>query len=80
MKGSILFVLFSLASAARAAGLESIPFGFYEELKNSDHDQCSVDVNHMLDGAKNLEKWALESWFLFQYVYIIYTNLYTSSL
>lgn len=65
MKGLILFTLFSLASAAWAAGLESIPFGFYDELKNSEHDQCSVDVKNMLDGVKNLDKSALESRFLF---------------
>jgi len=69
MKGSIFFVLFSLVSAAWAAGLESIPFGFYDELENSEHEQCRVDVKNMLDGAKNLDKWALESWFSFQYVY-----------
>lgn len=69
MKQSILFVFFSLASAVWAAGLESIPFGFYDELQNGGHDQCKVDVKNMLDGAKNLNKWALESWFLFQCVY-----------
>lgn len=60
MKELILLVLFSLASAAWAAGLESIPFGFYEELKNIEHNQCSKDVKNMLDGVKNLDKWALE--------------------
>lgn len=66
MKGSILFfVVFSLASAR--ASLESTPFGFYEKLKNSANGQCSVDVNVMLDGVGNLNKWALESWF-----YLIY--------
>jgi len=69
MKELTLLVIFSLASAAWAAGLESIPFGFYEELKNSEHQKCSVDVKNMLDGVKNLDKWALESWFLFQYAY-----------
>ncbi|XP_026808950.1 nose resistant to fluoxetine protein 6-like [Rhopalosiphum maidis] len=60
MKELTLLVLFSLASAAWAAGLESIPFGFYEELKNSEHEKCSADVKNMLDGVKNLDKWALE--------------------
>jgi hypothetical protein len=69
MKELTLLVIFSLASAAWAAGLESIPFGFYEELKNSEHEKCNVDVKNMLDGVKNLDKWALESWFLFQYAY-----------
>jgi len=69
MKELMLLVLFSLASTAWAAGFESIPFEFYEELKNIEHDQCSKDVKTMLDGVKNLDKWALESWFLLQYVY-----------
>lgn len=82
MKETILFVFFSLASAACAAGLESIPFGFYDELKNSEHDQCRVDVKNMLDEVKNLNKWALESWFLFQCVYYkpLIVLIYTVSL
>lgn len=60
MIGSTLVIIFSLASVR--AGIESVPFGFYEELKNSTHEQCRIDVNNMLDGAKNLDKWALESW------------------
>lgn len=71
MKGSILVVLFALASAN--AVLETIPYEFYDELKSSaKHEQCISDVNNMLDGAKNLDKWALESWFL--------TSIYFESL
>lgn len=64
MKELILCVFFGLASAQ--AGPESIPFKFYEELKNSTNEQCRIDVNIMLAGAKILEKWALESRYLFR--------------
>jgi hypothetical protein len=67
MKGSLLFfIIFSSASARTS--LESIPFGFYEKLKNSANRQCSIDVNILLDGMENLNKWALESLFYFKYL------------
>jgi len=55
-------------TATRTGGLESVPFRFYEQLADGPQtrEQCRTDVNGMLDGAKNLDKWALESWwFLF---------------
>lgn len=67
MFGSTILIFFSLAYVR--AGLESIPFGLYEELRNSTNEQCRIDVSNMLDGVKNLDKWALESWFS-QYIYI----------
>ncbi|VVC32263.1 Nose resistant-to-fluoxetine protein, N-terminal,Acyltransferase 3 [Cinara cedri] len=61
MKGLTTFVvlLVSLLACARA-GFETFPYEFYEELKTQEHGQCSVDVNRMLDGVKNLDGWALE--------------------
>lgn len=75
MEGPILIVAVALLSAAgrgltamRTGGLESVPFRFYEQLADGPQtrEQCRTDVNGMLDGAENLDKWALESWwFLF---------------
>lgn len=58
MKGSVLVILFSLASVW--ASLESISYGLYDELKNSVNEQCRVDVNKTLEAVKNLDRWALE--------------------
>lgn len=77
MKGSILVVIFSLASVR--AFLETIPYGFYEELRSSALDQCSTDVNNMLDGVNNLDKWALESRFLISIIYTL-LNRFTNAL
>lgn len=63
MKGSVLIVLFSLASVW--ADFESVSFRFYDELKNSVNEQCRIDVNKTLEAVKNLDKWALECLYLF---------------
>lgn len=77
MNGSaVIGFLLILASAVRAdgggggGGFESVPFGFYDELmKNSETERCGTDVRGMLDGAENLEKWALESRFFYYFFF-----------
>lgn len=68
----VLVALLSLASSGRA-GFESIPFGLYEDLRNGSSEQCRIDVNKMLDGANNLDRWALESWFSVIFFFFVST-------
>lgn len=55
-----VIVLVSLLACVQA-DFESIPFEFYEKLKDQANEQCSSDVKQILDGVKNLDRWALES-------------------
>lgn len=63
----LLAVHLALASAWRP-GYESIPFRFYEELKNgATDDRCGSGADKILLGARNLEKWAVESGLLYEF-------------